>query len=186
MDTVFIKLISFLSTPCLDHKISLCFSLCRRIEKTFRCRFLSSGSDAGYMSWTSSKISSCYSVTDWMAGFSCSPVSICTVFSVWLKYQCSLSEGHIFNHKFQVVSANRLFQLDSCACGRDWQAWIVSSGFQTAMKVPGKTGRCCPWRKENLGVSTYVYYFKILASGVGFDLVWGLFVWSVIFLELSI
>lgn len=37
------------------------------------CHFLSSCSDAGYMSWTSSKISSCCSVVDWMAEFSCSP-----------------------------------------------------------------------------------------------------------------
>lgn len=72
MDTVFIKLISLPSAPCVDDKTPLCFSLCRRTETPFRClpsSFLSSGRDGGYILQSSSKISSCYSVTDWMAEF---------------------------------------------------------------------------------------------------------------------
>lgn len=188
MDTVFIKIISFPSTPGLNDKISFCFPLCRRIEKTFRClpcHLLSSGSNVGYMLCTSSK-DKLFLFSNWIAGFSCSPVSICRVFRVWLKYKCLLSEGHIFNHKFWVVSANRLFQHESCACGRDWEAWIVSSGFQTAMKMSVKTGGCFLWRTENLGVSTFICSYTILASGV-FGFGWGfLFVLFGVFFRIKI
>lgn len=71
----------------MDDKVPLCISLCRRIKTPLRClpcHFLSPGRGAGYILQASSKISCCYSVNDWMAEFSCSPLSVYT--------QCSMSD----------------------------------------------------------------------------------------------
>lgn len=154
MATVFMKLISFPSTPCVADKMPLCFSSCRRIENPFRCFTLPFPffRQRCWLHSTDQLKDKLLLLCEWLNGRALVLPTKCvhTVVHVWLNYRCLLSEGPIFSHKFWVIPANGAFQQESCARGRDGWVWTGSSGFQAAVKILGNTAGCCLWKKRKI------------------------------------